>query len=244
MIKFVIISALVAGASAGYASSQYAGAGTSSGLYNQLNTGQNAYADKYPYTNTGFNGGFASQYAGANGVGASAGSGAFVPGFAPFQPVPVFPSAFDFNSFYQGLQANFANMYQQQLAHQNALFNQIRQQQAYAANAAAGAGAGAGAGVGSGFGSGANFGGPGYAGSSAAYGPGGIHQTAHIYPENPQSPNIDIGTRFGDGQPQGGPGFVGVSSFSSSSNINGQTHREASSTVNDNGKVTSYHVRS
>ncbi|XP_062547344.1 fibroin heavy chain isoform X2 [Armigeres subalbatus] len=273
MIKFVIISALVAGASAGYASSQYAGAG--------------------------FNGGFASQYGGPNGVGASAGSGAFVPGFAPFQPVPVFPSAFDFNSFYQGLQANFANlaatqayalggatavasasqfdypgyyqpaahqpirgqqhsassnsyhsnnynnaynMYQQQLAHQNALFNQIRQQQAFAANAAAGAGAGAG--VGSGFGSGANFGGPGYAGSSAAYGPGGIHQTAHIYPENPQSPNIDIGTRFGEGQPQGGPGFVGVSSFSSSSNINGQTHREASSTVNDNGKVTSYHVRS
>lgn len=130
MLKFVLISALVAGASAGesqksphsffvsiqtcasnssgYASSQYAGAGTSSGVYNQLNTGQNAYADKYPYTNTGYNGGFASQYAGPNGVGASIGSGAFVPGFAPFQPVPAFPSAFDFNSFYQGLQSNFA----------------------------------------------------------------------------------------------------------------------------------------
>ncbi|XP_062706229.1 fibroin heavy chain isoform X1 [Aedes albopictus] len=327
MLKFVLISALVAGASAGYASSQYAGAGTSSGLYNQVNSGQNAYADKYPYTNTGYNGGFQSQYAGPNGIAASAGSGAFVPGFAPFQPVPAFPSAFDFNSFYQGLQANFANaaatqayatggatavasasqfsypgyyqqrapappygqqhhgqhqqyqqampyqqrgpqyaasansyyynnydngysnydnaynLYQQQLAHQNALFNQIRQQQAFAANA--GAGAGAGAGVGGGFVSGGNYGGaPGYAGASAAYGPGGTHQTAHIYPENPQSPNVDVSNRFGGGQPQGGPGFVGVSSFSSSSNVNGQSHREASTTVNDNGKVTTYHVRS
>ncbi|XP_062706231.1 fibroin heavy chain isoform X2 [Aedes albopictus] len=305
MLKFVLISALVAGASAGYASSQYAGAGTSSG----------------------YNGGFQSQYAGPNGIAASAGSGAFVPGFAPFQPVPAFPSAFDFNSFYQGLQANFANaaatqayatggatavasasqfsypgyyqqrapappygqqhhgqhqqyqqampyqqrgpqyaasansyyynnydngysnydnaynLYQQQLAHQNALFNQIRQQQAFAANA--GAGAGAGAGVGGGFVSGGNYGGaPGYAGASAAYGPGGTHQTAHIYPENPQSPNVDVSNRFGGGQPQGGPGFVGVSSFSSSSNVNGQSHREASTTVNDNGKVTTYHVRS
>lgn len=235
MLKFVFISALVAGASAGYASSQYAGAGTSSGLYNQVHTGQNPYADKYPYTNTGYNGGFTSNYAGSNGVGAAAGTGSFVPGFAPFQPIPAFPNAFDFNSFYQGLQANFANLYQQQLAHQNALFNSIRQQQA----AFAGAGAGAGVGAGSGSYGGA----PGFAGASASYGPGGFHQTAHIYPENPQSPNID--TRFGgSSQPQGGPGFVGVSSFSSSSNINGQTHREAATSVNDNGKVTSYHVRS
>ncbi|EAT48665.1 AAEL000304-PC [Aedes aegypti] len=214
MLKFVLISALVAGASAGYASSQYAGAG--------------------------YNGGFASQYAGPNGVGASIGSGAFVPGFAPFQPVPAFPSAFDFNSFYQGLQSNFANLYSQQLAHQNALFNQIRQQQAFAANA----GAGAGSGVGGGFSSGGTYGGPGYAGASASYGPGGTHQTAHIYPQNPQSPNVDVSNRFGGGSQQGGgPGFVGVSSFSSSSNINGQSHREASTTVNDNGKVTTYHVR-
>lgn len=288
MLKFVLISALVAGASAGYASSQYAGAG--------------------------YNGGFTSNYAGSNGVGAAAGTGSFVPGFAPFQPVPAFPNVFDYNSFYQGLQANFANaaatqafatagataaassslyghynqnpvypqyrqpqqyqqmphhnqgysagsgfsyinnnnndhyanngynnyynphnLYQQQLAHQNALFNSIRQQQA----AFAGAGAGAGLGAGSG-----SFGGaPGFAGASASYGPGGFHQTAHIYPENPQAPNID--TRFGgSSQPQGGPGFVGVSSFSSSSNINGQSHREAATSVNDNGKVTSYHVRS
>lgn len=242
MFKFVVLSVLVAGASAGYASSQYAGAGTSSGLYNQVNSNfdSNAYADKYPYTNTGYNGGFASNFAAPNGVGVAAGAGAFTPGFAAFQAAPAFPNAFDFNGFYQGLQANFANLYQQQLAHQNALFNSFRQQQASFAANAANAGAGAGghyAGAGNG-----NFGQPGYAGASAAYGPTGFHQTAQIYPQNPASPNID--TRFGGDSQQGGPGFVGVSSFSSSSNINGQSHREASTSVNDNGKVTTYHVRS
>uniref|UniRef100_A0A8D8DI05 (northern house mosquito) hypothetical protein n=1 Tax=Culex pipiens TaxID=7175 RepID=A0A8D8DI05_CULPI len=110
MFKFVLISALVAGASAGYASSQYAGAGTSSGLYNQVNSNfdSSAYADKYPYTNTGYNGGFTSNFAGPNGVGVAAGSGAFTPGFATFQSAPAFPPAFNFNGFYQGLQANFA----------------------------------------------------------------------------------------------------------------------------------------
>ncbi|XP_058814351.1 protein bric-a-brac 2 isoform X4 [Topomyia yanbarensis] len=236
MFTFLMISALVAGASAGYASSQYAGAGTSSGLYNQFspNYDRNAYADKYPYTNTGYNGGFASNFVGSGGVGSAAGTGVFTPGFAPYQPVPAYPNVFDFSSFFHGLQSNFANLYQQQIAHQNALFNNIRQQQAAFAAQSAAAGAGAGAG--------GNFGGAGYAGSSASYGPSGFHQTAQIYPENPNSPNID--TRFGGDTPQGGNGFVGVSSFSSSSNINGQTHREAATTVNDNGKVTSYHVRS
>lgn len=230
MLKFVIVCAFIAGASAGYASSQYAGAGTSSGLYNQVHS---TYADKYPYTNTGLNGGFTSNYAGPNGVGVATGTGAFTPGFtpgfAPYQAVPFYPNVFDFNSFYQGLQANFANLYQQQLAHQNAIFNSIRQQAAYA---------GAGNAAGGGF----TATGPNYAGASASYGPGGFHQTAHIYPENPSNPNID--TRFGGSEQSGGPGFVGVSSFSSSSNINGQTHREAATSVNDNGKVTSYHVRS
>ncbi|XP_053694763.1 transcription factor GATA-6 isoform X1 [Sabethes cyaneus] len=241
MFTLLMICALAGGTTAGFASSQYAGAGTSSGLYNQIssNDGNNPYADKYPYTNTGFNGGFASNYVGPNVAGAAAGTGAFTPGFAPYQPIPAFPNAFDFNSFFQGLQANFANLYQQQLAHQNALFNSIRQQQAaFAANANSGNYGGATGGGGSG-GNGAGFG---AAGASASYGPSGFHQTAHIFPENPSSPNIN--TRFGSDAPPGGPGFVGVSSFSSSSNINGQSHREAATTVNDNGKVTSYHVRS
>ncbi|XP_055594956.1 uncharacterized protein LOC129745696 isoform X2 [Uranotaenia lowii] len=280
MLKFVLLSVLVAGASAGYASSQYAG--TSS---------------------NGFNGGFAQNFAGPNGVvgaaaGVGTGAGAFTPGFAPYQPVPAFPNAFDFNGFFQGLQNNFANsatqahatggsfataasgsyayhyqlpatssqqqqlqhpypapytvqtnlqdfynsfqnLYQQQLNHQNALFNSFRQQQQAFAAAAGAQGA---QGQQQHFAGGAPNGGQyGFAGSSASYGPGGFHQTAQIYPENPGSPNID--TRFGGSQ-QGGPGFVGVSSFSSSSNINGQTHREAATSVNDNGKVTTYHVRS
>ncbi|XP_055594959.1 fibroin heavy chain-like isoform X3 [Uranotaenia lowii] len=241
MLKFVLLSVLVAGASAGYASSQYAGT-SSNGLYNQINAA--SYADKYPYTNTGFNGGFAQNFAGPNGVvgaaaGVGTGAGAFTPGFAPYQPVPAFPNAFDFNGFFQGLQNNFANLYQQQLNHQNALFNSFRQQQQAFAAAAGAQGA---QGQQQHFAGGAPNGGQyGFAGSSASYGPGGFHQTAQIYPENPGSPNID--TRFGGSQ-QGGPGFVGVSSFSSSSNINGQTHREAATSVNDNGKVTTYHVRS
>lgn len=43
---------------------------------------------------------------------------------------------------------------------------------------------------------------------------------------------------------QGQPGFVGVSSFSSSSDINGIKNRESATSVNNNGKVTTYHVRS
>lgn len=244
MFKFVMLSALVAGASAGYASSQYAGTGTSSGLYNQVNSNldSSAYADKFPYINTGFNGGFTSNFAGPNGVGAAAGTGAFIPGFAPYQAAPVFPNVFDFNGFYHGLQNNFANLYQQQLAHQNALFNSFRQQQAAFAANVPNPGNYAGTGGSYGGNGGGNYGGAGFAGASASYGPGGFHQTAQIYPQNPASPNIN--TRFGGDSQQGGPGFVGVSSFSSSSNINGQTHREASTSVNDNGKVTTYHVRS
>lgn len=57
-------------------------------------------------------------------------------------------------------------------------------------------------------------------------------------------------SRFGgDDSPVGvthtrGPGgFVGVSSFSSSSDINGQQHRESGTSVNNNGKVTTYYNR-
>lgn len=108
------------------------------------------------------------------------------------------------------------SLYSQQLAHQNALFNQIRQQQAFAANA----GAGAGSGVGGGFSSGGTYGGPGYAGASASYGPGGTHQTAHIYPQNPQSPNVDVSNRFGGGSQQGGgPGNNGCCNFPLEGNL-------------------------
>ncbi|XP_053672830.1 uncharacterized protein LOC128723143 isoform X1 [Anopheles nili] len=154
------------------------------------------------------------------------------------------------------------NLYQQQFALQQALF----QQQQAAFNGAFGGGFG-GYGASSGFGSfpvyGPNFAGgsnyvstgfptgtygsPNVASSSASFGPGGFHQTASIYPGNPAVPNVD--TRFGGSDQgtsfqSGKPGFVGVSSFSSSSNINGQTHREAVTSVNDNGKVTTHRVHS
>lgn len=61
-------------------------------------------------------------------------------------------------------------------------------------------------------------------------------------------PNLD--SRFGGDDAgvgvyhtQGAPGQVGVSSFSSSSNINGQQFRESGTSINNNGKVTTYHTR-
>lgn len=90
------------------------------------------------------------------------------------------------------------------------------------------------------------FGGGGYSGGSnyAASGGsvGGGHQTgfAHVSP-----PRLD--SRFGDegvvSHSVGQPGVVGVSSFSSSSDINGVRHRESGTSVNNNGKVTTYYNR-
>ena len=57
--------------------------------------------------------------------------------------------------------------------------------------------------------------------------------------------NPNINTRFG-ATPQGGTGFYGVSTSSQSvsSNLNGRpsSYHEARTTVNDNGKVTTYTV--
>ncbi|XP_059618048.1 fibroin heavy chain isoform X1 [Phlebotomus argentipes] len=130
----------------------------------------------------------------------------------------------------------------EQLAHQAALFNQIN---------AAGSRFGAQPGVGASGGGGGGYYAPSFASSSASLGPQGGYQTANIIPANPNSPNVD--TRYGGENPVvttsvGQPGFYGVSSssFSTSSDINGQksSHREAQTTINDNGQVTTYTVRS
>ncbi|XP_050085029.1 shematrin-like protein 2 isoform X4 [Anopheles aquasalis] len=294
VMKFLILCAFVAGASAAYSSSQY-GDGKATGLYNTVSTADGAYADKFPHGGTGYNGGFTTHYVSPNGGGVAVGAGTanFAPGFgggfapgygAPGFGGPGFNPAFgaptvDFNNFFQGIQSNFANamtqsragpgaavsarasllgsprqrprtqdqinLYQQQFAAQQALFNNIRQQQAALATLNAGVPVYA-----SNFASGGNYGnGGGFNGasSSASYGPGGFHQTASIYPNNPAVPNVD--TRFGGSDQSttiqsGRPGYVGVSSFSSSSNINGQTHREAITSVNDNGKITTHRVHS
>lgn len=250
----------VAGAAAAYSNSLH-GDGKAAGLYNQVPGSE--YAQKYPHGSTGYNGGYTTQFSTPNGGGVAVGTGSFSggPGFGGF-PSPVVP---DFSNFYQGVQANFANLYQQQFALQQQLFAQ--QQAALNAGFASAGFGGFGAGnfpvYGPSFASGsfnripsgnfagasnAGFGGaPNVASSSASFGPGGFHQTASIYPNNPAVPNID--TRFGGSEQttsfqSGKPGFVGVSSFSSSSNINGQTHREAVTSVNDNGKVTTHRVHS
>ncbi|XP_077286972.1 uncharacterized protein LOC143911791 isoform X2 [Arctopsyche grandis] len=90
---------------------------------------------------------------------------------------------------------------------------------------------------------GPNFAG-GAAASSASFGPGGGHLSAGTYPENAANPNVH--TRFSSTGPgKGGTYGVSSTSFSTSSNIGGKKtgYKEASTTVNDNGKVTTYTVK-
>ncbi|KAG5674788.1 hypothetical protein PVAND_004736 [Polypedilum vanderplanki] len=94
---------------------------------------------------------------------------------------------------------------------------------------------------------GGTVGGPNYAAAGGSVGSGHQHQYAGVYPPNPARPNLD--SRFSDDSSPGvtysrGPGgFVGVSSFSSSSDINGVKNRESGTSVNNNGKVTTYYTR-
>lgn len=71
-------------------------------------------------------------------------------------------------------------------------------------------------------------------------GSGGVNQGAFIYPENPKTPNVNV--RFGSDQPSGGFKSVFTSSSSYTTNVNGQpkTVQKATTTVNDNGKITTY----
>lgn len=79
-------------------------------------------------------------------------------------------------------------MFNQQLAHQAALFNSIRNQAA--GNFAAGSGAYSGGGAYTGTGSYGHPNSYNYASSGGAVGPGGVYQHASIYPENPVSYKI------------------------------------------------------
>uniref|UniRef100_A0A182W7D2 Uncharacterized protein n=1 Tax=Anopheles minimus TaxID=112268 RepID=A0A182W7D2_9DIPT len=152
-MKYLLLCTLIASATAAYSNSIYRD-GKATGLYNQVSVGTD-YADKFPHGNTGYNGGYTTQFSGPNGVGVAVGTGTgnFGPGFGGF-PTPTV----DFNNFFQGIQANFANLYQQQFALQQALF---QQQQAAFNGAFGGAGAAAGAGAfpvyGPNFASGSNY---------------------------------------------------------------------------------------
>jgi len=89
---------------------------------------------------------------------------------------------------------------------------------------------------------------PNYAYATGAYNPNnGFHQTAGVFPPNKNKPNVD--SRFGATDNSAGTqpsGYFGVqtASFSSSSDVNGvKKHKEgASTTINDNGKVSTYNV--
>lgn len=84
---------------------------------------------------------------------------------------------------------------------------------------------------------------PNYALASGTIGSNGIRQTAYISPASAATPNIV--NRFGGSSSSGGGGFKGVSVSSfSSSNGDGTSRRGAQTTINDNGKVTSYSVHS
>uniref|UniRef100_T1PBZ5 Vitamin B12 dependent methionine synthase n=1 Tax=Musca domestica TaxID=7370 RepID=T1PBZ5_MUSDO len=84
---------------------------------------------------------------------------------------------------------------------------------------------------------------PNYSAAAASIGPGGAYQTAYISPGNPAIPNIS--NRFSSTSPGGFKG-VSVSSYSSSSDVNGKrtSNRGAQTTINDNGRITTYKVNS
>ncbi|KAF2884993.1 hypothetical protein ILUMI_21167 [Ignelater luminosus] len=93
-----------------------------------------------------------------------------------------------------------------------------------------------------GFGGGfSSVGGQGAA-ASASIGPGGAHQTASVFPENPKVPNVN--NRFGSSSPDGSFYGIFTSSQSYSSNADGKTksYQKATTTINDNGNVTTYTV--
>ncbi|XP_054743442.1 uncharacterized protein LOC129248049 isoform X3 [Anastrepha obliqua] len=121
------------------------------------------------------------------------------------------------------------NRIQQQIAQQQAFFHNLNRQNYYnSAN---------------------RYGTPNRYGSNSAVaaaslGPGGSYHTASISPENPDIPNIS--NRFAGPSSPGGFKGVSVSSFSSSSDIDGQktSRRGAQTTINDNGKITTYRVQS
>ncbi|KAL1492988.1 hypothetical protein ABEB36_011138 [Hypothenemus hampei] len=182
-------------------------------------------------TSSGVGGGGGSSYGYA---GSFSGAGGFpsgnVPSFVPFIP------QFDFSSFFEQLN---------------------RQHQEFIQHAGTDGGYGGGfsvgnkggfvGGYGGGFtgpdGNGFSFSGPiGGAFASGSIGPGGAHQIASVFPENPNSPNIN--TQFGGSLLGDGGDFKSVftSSKTVSTNVDGkpQTFRQASTTVNDNGKITTY----
>uniref|UniRef100_A0A336MH74 CSON001648 protein n=1 Tax=Culicoides sonorensis TaxID=179676 RepID=A0A336MH74_CULSO len=77
------------------------------------------------------------------------------------------------------------------------------------------------------------------ASAGGAIGPGGVYQSVSTYPGG------TLSNRFGDAPTSthyvsSGPGFSGISTFASSDSSG---NRQAVTSVNNNGKVTTYHTR-
>ncbi|KMY90978.1 heterogeneous nuclear ribonucleoprotein A3 homolog 2 isoform X2 [Drosophila simulans] len=159
------------------------------------------------------------------------------------------------------LAQNFANQHriQQQIAAQQAYHDNLVRQNRYRGGSSSSSSSSSGSGSGSGSGSyNSHRYAPSYASASGSIGSNGYRQTAYISPSNPASPNIV--NRFGGGSGGGssfssssssggggggGGGYKGVSVSSfSHSNGDGTSRRGAQTTVNDNGKITSYSVHS
>lgn len=96
---------------------------------------------------------------------------------------------------------------------------------------------------GGGGGGGVSDGGPVSASASASLSPRGGFGSVSISP--PPQGNLELGSRMGSVPASGGPNYsVFSSSSSSSSDENGikKSSKEATSVINDNGKVTTFHV--
>ncbi|KAL7042140.1 hypothetical protein ACKWTF_001036 [Chironomus riparius] len=244
----------------GYASS---GAGGSAGLYSNYNSG---YGSKYPYTNNyvGYSSVGAAPYVP---VVTPFDIQQYIAQLNAFQANLWYQNLAQQAAIQNSVAANINAIRDQ------ALYGNRFGYGGYGAGGGAFAGSGASTGSYGGVGGGSTYGGsynnPGYAtpvvnrfggggGSYSSTGHGGYsggsnyaasggsvgggHQTgfAHVSP-----PRLD--SRFGDEgvvtHSVGTPGFSGVSSFSSSSDINGVRNRESGTSVNNNGKVTTYYNR-
>ncbi|XP_055304748.1 uncharacterized protein LOC129569674 [Sitodiplosis mosellana] len=145
-----------------------------------------------------------------------------LPPLQPFAPYQQIATPQEFNQYLNSLQQQYAAYYKQQQELLNTWKNSPFQ---------------------NGYG-----GSPNYAYATGAYNPtNGFQQTAGVFPPNKNKPNVD--TRFDGSENVAGnapSGYFGIqtSSFSSSSDVNGvKKHKEvATTTINDNGKVSTHTV--
>ncbi|XP_033173169.1 heterogeneous nuclear ribonucleoprotein A3 homolog 2 isoform X2 [Drosophila mauritiana] len=215
----------------------------------------------------GYAGGYASSGGGAGGHSSYVGTGGGGGGYYDYDDYggtsPNFgiidPYLFHQQLTNHILAQNFANQHriQQQIAAQQAYHDNLVRQNRYRGGSSSSSSSGSGSGFGSGSYNSHRYA-PSYASASGSIGSNGYRQTAYISPSNPASPNIV--NRFGGGSGGGssfssssssggggggGGGYKGVSVSSfSHSNGDGTSRRGAQTTVNDNGKITSYSVHS